>query len=159
LSQENLMRHILISTLLLSMVALPAIAAELLPLPLPSKASWFDPATKTATSAELTADPNYSRIKKEEKAADSAFRSMYEAKCIAAGVYDVGCFAATRTALLQKASAYTDLPVRCSQWKSFWKKEVYSQLSLRNDICTKEADTSLYNHAMNNVNIVGCVCN
>lgn len=153
------MRHVLLSALLLSTatVALPAIAAELLPLP--SKASWFDPATKAATSEQLTADPNYSRIKKEEKAAASDLKSKYEAKCISVGKNDVGCFDATRRTLLQRAGGYTNLPALCGQWKSFWKEEKYSQLSLRNDICTKEANTSLYKHAVDGVDVVGCVCN
>lgn len=151
------MRHVLIPTLLLATVALPAIAAALSPLP--SNASWFNAATKTATSEELIADPNYSRIKKEEKAANSKLKDMYEAKCISVGRLDVGCFEATRRTLLQWASGYTDLPARCGQWKSFWKGEAYSQLSLRNDICAKEANTALYKHAMNGVDVVGCVCN
>ena len=153
------MRHILLSALLLATATatLPAIAADLAPLP--SQASWFDPATKAATSEQLTADPNYSRIKKDEKAADSKLTSMYEAKCIASYKNDLTCFSATRTKLLQWARAYTNLPALCGQWSSLWKGEGYSQLKLRNDMCTREANTSLYKHAMNGVDIVGCVCN
>jgi len=153
------MRHVFLAALLLSTatVTLPAVAATLSPLP--SNASWFDPATKTATSDELTADPNYSRIKKEEKAADSNLRTRYEAKCLSVGIFDVGCLDTTRRSLLLWARAYTNLPALCGQWKTFWKGETYSQLNLRNDMCNREANTSLYKHAMNGVDAVGCVCN
>lgn len=152
------MRHVLLSALLLSTAALPALAADLVPLP--SNASWFNPATKAATSDALTADPNYSRINKEEKASNVKFKTAYEAKCISAGKNDIVCFDATRRTLLQWAKQPTgNLPDLCDRWQSLWKKEAYSLASLRNSMCTKEANILLYNYAINGVQIVGCVCN
>lgn len=154
------MRVVLLSALLLSVAALPAIAADLSPLP--SNASWFDPATKTATSDTLTADPNYSRINKEEKASDSMFTGIYQAKCISSGKNDLTCFASTRKAVLEWARIPSgNLPALCNQWQTLWKKEAYSQVSLRNNMCTKEANISLYKYIIKEMGVdrVGCVCN